>query len=282
MSFNCDLSYSTIYDLLILTILVYDYGESFKLDNNETIENFVNNIDDKSTDLSETNIKLLKEIAKKSKYGKVEMFLDNPNTGLQCGITTSKINKRITLVIRGTDSVIDWYHDLMITKTEIEKDVWIHSGFYQQLHADGYFDKIINKLFLLMQEYNDYDVYIVGHSLGSALATIAGYEISGMTNTNINVVTFGSPRVGNKLFQTNCNNKENLKIHRITNNKDIICACPMIGFKHVGINIDMTDTYIKKYIENEYPWWRYSLFWCNKASDHYLDKYLSTLIKWKW
>lgn len=49
----------------------------------------------------------------------------------------------------------------------------------------------------LVQDYPDYELVLVGHSLGGAVAALAGldFEARGWKPT---VTTFGEPRVGNK------------------------------------------------------------------------------------
>ena len=69
-------------------------------------------------------------------------------------------------------------------------------------------------------------LYITGHSLGGALATIAtagladnGVEVAG-------VYTFGQPRVGDRTFVKQLANSANGKIFRFVNNNDIVPHVP--------------------------------------------------------
>ena len=98
----------------------------------------------------------------------------------------------------------------------------------------------------------------------------------------VNVVNFASPRVGNKNFKKKCNEKQNLCIYRITNDRDIVTAVPMVNFEHVGTNILVSNNKIKLFYDNKYPWWTYSLFNCWKTSDHDVDLYYSRVKKHKW
>ena len=70
--------------------------------------------------------------------------------------------------------------------------------------------------------------------------------------------------------------------YRVTNDRDIVTAAPMINFKHVGKNIYVCDTGITLYENNNYPWWMYSLWRCWRVSDHDVDLYYQRIKKYKW
>ena len=79
-------------------------------------------------------------------------------------------------------------------------------------------------------------------------------------------------------FKNKCNNKDNLCIYRITNDRDIVTATLAINFKHVGTNIRITENKIDLYKNNSYPWWYYSLWYCWRISDHNVDLYYERLV----
>jgi hypothetical protein len=55
----------------------------------------------------------------------------------------------------------------------------------------------------LHQQHPDYKVYVTGHSLGAAMATLSAADLSVVSKIPIEgVYTFGSPRVGNLAFST--------------------------------------------------------------------------------
>jgi triacylglycerol lipase len=72
-------------------------------------------------------------------------------------------------------------------------------------------------------------LYVTGHSLGAAMATIAA---SRMQTKVIALVTFGSPRVGNAEFVKSVA----VEHHRVQNNCDDVTKVPfkLMGFEHHG------------------------------------------------
>ena len=277
------ISHKNCQELIGLTMLIYDYVKKFKLNQSETIETFVSSqTDEELGEYTEARQEVLNSMKSYAPHGTVEYFIDDKVTDLQVGITKSETNKRICVVFRGSESRSDWYYDLMISKRNLNKDIYVHSGFYSQLHINNNFEKITEHVKTLIEEYPEYSLYITGHSLGAALATLYGYELSKLLKHNIIVVSFASPRVGNKGFKLDFNSQENLSHYRITNNRDIITASPMFRYHHVGKNICLYDNAFDIFNDYDYSWWKYSLFNCWSVSDHNIDLYYERLKKIKW
>ena len=57
--------------------------------------------------------------------------------------------------------------------------------------------EILPELEILVDQYLDYQVTLVGHSLGGAVAALAGLEFKGK-GWNPKVTTFGEPKIGNE------------------------------------------------------------------------------------
>ena len=90
----------------------------------------------------------------------------------------------------------------------------------------------INKLWPSISkelEANPGNIYVTGHSLGAAMATIAA---SRMQDRVTALVTFGSPRVGNAEFVKSVN----VEHYRVQNNCDDVTKVPflLMGFAHHG------------------------------------------------
>ena len=250
-------------DLIGLTVLMYDYEKKFKLEDEESIESFIGNNSDFISKLDNTRKNIFENLKNNSPFGKVEKYISDSETDLQVGITISEKNKRLNVIFRGTESYTDWKYDLMVTKRRLEKNIYVHNGFYQQLFRNNNFDKIKSKLLNLLKENPDYEINIVGHSLGGALSVLYGYLLSKTIKNQVNVISLGSPRVGNYDFRQDFDSQSNLKHYRITNNRDVITAVPMFYFYHTGINIHLNQnsaTIYENYNYNKYL--QFSLFNC--------------------
>lgn len=79
-------------------------------------------------------------------------------------------------------------------------------------------------------------VYLTGHSLGGALATICSMDLWAqlpLSRHEISVTTFGSPKVGNFAFQRTYDAV--LPMHwRIMLSADLIVTLPKVFYRHVG------------------------------------------------
>jgi triacylglycerol lipase len=97
-------------------------------------------------------------------------------------------------------------------------------------------------------EANPGNLYVTGHSLGAAMATIAASRIQDRVTA---LVTFGSPRVGNKEFVDSVF----VEHYRVQNNCDDVTKVPfmLMGFTHHG-----THKYMNFYGEfrDLTPWQR--------------------------
>ena len=55
----------------------------------------------------------------------------------------------------------------------------------------------------LLQKHPGADLYVVGHSMGAAMATVCALDLKFRYNLDrekISLFTFGSPRIGNDIF----------------------------------------------------------------------------------
>ena len=98
-----------------------------------------------------------------------------------------------------------------------------HKGF-----RDG-LDHVWNKVDTYMSgiHRDDRKVWITGHSLGAALATLAAYRFKNVQGLYV----FGCPRVGDVEFK----NDFGIPAYRFENNNDIVCKVPPSGiYRHIG------------------------------------------------
>lgn len=204
-------------------------------------------------------------------------FIEN-RYDLQAGVTISDKQHRIVVVFRGSDSLKDFVQDVKINKVSLGDNVRVHDGFYQQLM--GNYDQLESIVKKLLQDNPTYQLYVTGHSLGGALATLYGYMLSNKIDQYITIMTFGSPRVGNYKFMDSFMKKPNIVHYRITNGRDVITALPIVNYYHTGYHIILDNHRIN--IQNDkncvIKWYRSSILYNWRIDDHLLMNYFKNII----
>lgn len=100
----------------------------------------------------------------------------------------------------------------------------------------------------LRDEYSNYGVELVGHSLGGAVAALAGLELHG---EGVRVTTFGEPRIGNEgltayidaKFNLNSKDVEDTQFTRVTHVDDPV---PLLPLEEWGYKAHAGEVYIRK------------------------------------
>lgn len=132
----------------------------------------------------------------------------------------------IILTFRGTEPTEfkDILSDINIIPKKAERQGIVHSGFA------GALDKIWTDVEIYLDSIHASGdlVYICGHSLGGALATVAAARSKYLCQ----VYTYGQPRVGNKKYAKNV--KSN--IYRHVHGADLVPALPLpiLFYRHMG------------------------------------------------
>jgi triacylglycerol lipase len=138
----------------------------------------------------------------------------------------------IVLAFRGTESrcLKDWMTDADINLIE---DCYgeVHRGFSFGLNE--IWQEVLQKLATFRTQKQA--LFITGHSLGAALATLAAARLSAPNQVQ-GVYTFGSPRVGNQDFVTCFDSVYSGCTFRFINNNDLVTrvAPREFGYRHVG------------------------------------------------
>ena len=130
--------------------------------------------------------------------------------------------------LRAGDSYPDYIWADWITNFNFWPEQWagggkVHRGFKAAL-AEVWSDL---KNYLSELQKNNLKIWLTGHSLGAALATLAAGRFGSVQG----LYTFGSPRVGDLDFKQDFT----AKAYRFVNNSDIVTKVPPAGmFHHVG------------------------------------------------
>jgi triacylglycerol lipase len=128
-------------------------------------------------------------------------------------------DKFITLAFRGTEStsIKDIKSDTKATTTKCDSGGNIHSGF------KAAFEEVASEIqsTLNREAFANKTLFITGHSLGGALATIAAKKLN-HTGGIASCYTFGSPRVGDEDWISNIKTP----LYRIVNAADCVTMMP--------------------------------------------------------
>jgi triacylglycerol lipase len=191
-------------------------------------------------------------------------------------VLVARNSKELWFAFRGTEptQINDVAADLKISKNTAAAGGLVHSGFQEEL--DEIWPSILKELKLNSRLKNPKKIYLTGHSLGAAMATITATRVDAEC-----LYTFGSPRVGGKEFikQLNCEH------HRFVNNNDIVTKVPpqIMGFQHCGeeryfnaYGCERNPTYWqrwKDFFRGMWAGWKQGKFF-DSLTDHGMDNYV--------
>jgi triacylglycerol lipase len=149
---------------------------------------------------------------------------------------------RTTVVaFRGTESIRDWMYNARtkLVDTPVGR---VHQGFHTALNA------VWSRLGPLVQSQLEQKkaVWLCGHSLGGALATLAAARLLQEGLHPSGLYTYGQPRVGDRSgFARKFNQHFRARAFRFVNNNDLVPRVPprSMGYWHIGRSryIDASD-----------------------------------------
>lgn len=140
--------------------------------------------------------------------------------GLALYNESKKYGKRLIIVIRGTKALSEWVSN---TRTQLVEPTdgskipgKVHGGFWE-VYTSEYRNAMKTNgislrrqiLRIVSQFKNSEEIFIVGHSLGAAIASIVAFEIKLEFNlgNSVRLITAASPHVGDTEFKLNFDNK---------------------------------------------------------------------------
>ncbi|MEN9406163.1 MAG: hypothetical protein RLZ12_447 [Bacillota bacterium] len=156
-------------------------------------------------------------------------------------IIKNNTNTELVMAFKGTTSFFDVQLDANIAKHHLwpldkseKKPYRVHAGFY-----DGYtkiiraYNTQINFVISQLIKFPKMRLYITGHSLGAAYATLCAFDLAASYSTRLEVYTFGSPRVGSPSFAAAYNELLGCCSYLVRNEMDPIVYLP---FGHMDID----------------------------------------------
>lgn len=203
---------------------------------------------------------------------------DNSGNELVYAICVDTARRRITVSFRGCSTRTDWFICAQTFLKQVENPLFfsssmddnpsgrqnggrwrqqsptinVHSGYYNYLFSKApggtetecKFESIMRHLKRLLAEYPGYNIYVTGHSLGAALATVFTFFAASDQTTlvpidenherapTITCINFASPMTGNVEFETAFRELEDqgrIRCLRVTNYYDIFTQLPDRG-----------------------------------------------------
>jgi len=222
----------------------------------------------------------------KALNGENDKYFESLETGCQ-GIVF-RDESRIVVCFRGSDSLTDWRMNfsMSLNNYPCTSNRMVHEGFLVQWLAVK--QAVVCHIEEIMQVAEIKNVVFTGHSAGAAQSTIASsdlYDFCREKELGLELVTFGSPRVGNMEFKKDMESKIE-KCTRIVLDRDVVTQAPLkvLGYEHVGRTIQIRDDII---LEKE-PTWLESLHWIViglpyvdlGARDHMPWNYVEEISRW--
>ncbi len=150
-------------------------------------------------------------------------FIDNSETGTQGFIAAN--DQHLLIVFRGTQ----FHLKDLITDVKIKlvtADVGkVHRGFFKA------FNSIRGELELKIKEFQDNQqkIWLSGHSLGAAIATLAAMRLTLQEISVEGFYSYGSPRVGDGDFVAALKRHLTDRSFRVRNNNDVVTRVPVAG-----------------------------------------------------
>ncbi|TKR96097.1 hypothetical protein L596_010165 [Steinernema carpocapsae] len=161
----------------------------------------------------------------------VEVVCDMFKTDSCRGFTAiSHSAKAVIISFRGTAEFLQLAQEAI--KTVIFPDTFIAGGkvsryfyeAYKKVWESGLKDDYLE----LRNKYPDYEIWVTGHSLGGAMASLCAATLVHLGQANpekLKLLTFGAPRIGDKAF-VDVHEALVLYSYRVVHNRDIVPHVP--------------------------------------------------------
>jgi hypothetical protein len=159
----------------------------------------------------------------------------------------AKKGRNTYVIFRGTVTVEEWVRNLNVRLSDYLKASYgkVHEGFLRT------YNMVRQRILEVLGQLNPRNgLFLAGHSLGAALATLALPDIRENTRLkNVMLYSFGSPRVGDKDFSNSFNALFANRSFRIANTSDVVVSLPLpvpilgvIGgyFTHIDTPVEFT------------------------------------------
>lgn len=194
----------------------------------------------------------------------------------------------LCMAFRGTNELADWVDNI---------NAFRESVLFGEFHR-GFWNSVEDVWEVLYTKYNELrkqkkrPLFLTGHSLGGAMATIAASRFIHQDKPFTSVYTYGQPRALGRETSRIYNSEVGGRHHRFQNNEDIVTRVParLMGYSHVGASLYIDG---EQKIHNDPGFWFRFLDVVDDAmdtfkekgrtgaiSDHDMDLYLAAVSRW--
>ncbi|TBV01089.1 lipase family protein [Phytopseudomonas dryadis] len=137
------------------------------------------------------------------------------------------------IAFRGTQTVADAVTDAHCDLQRGPSTWPVHAGF------NNTFMSMRDEVMQFLRGKNPSAIHLVGHSLGSAIATLMADHLSELGAGSVKLYTFGCPRVGTAGFARNLTGKLGTgNINRVFHDSDVVPMVPLFPFLHLPVEGD--------------------------------------------
>lgn len=138
---------------------------------------------------------------------------------------------QVLLVTRGTQTKPDWLSNLNIGLQPGPGGYPVHAGFNQ------IWKSFAPEIKSFLRNRNPGLIHCIGHSLGGALANLSADYLSAAGAGQVNLYTFGAPRIGTALFADNLAARIGSDhLFRVYHGSDPVPMIPVFPFQHAPVD----------------------------------------------
>eukprot|EP00111_Clytia_hemisphaerica_P006828 TCONS_00019733-protein len=148
-------------------------------------------------------------------------------------------HKNIVVAFAGSQTLLNWLNNLnlQLVPYSVCSKCQVHPGFMRTYTSAK--KMIFEQVKMLDAKYPGSKIYVTGYSLGAAQAVYCALELN-LAGYDTDLLTFASPRPGNKAFADFVNKNLGRNNYRVTYAADTINVIPgkPYGYYHVGTEVN--------------------------------------------
>ena len=165
---------------------------------------------------------------------KVLDIIENEGEKALVGVYSN--TRRLFVSFRGSTNIQNWIDNVQFSLTcpYQNNDICVETGFYKVFEA--MMPQVEKAVASAVTQYNIDTILFTGHSLGGAVATLTAFYMKDRVSQNIELITFGSPRVGNAAFAADFAASNVGVSYRITHAYDMVPHVPqmILHYNHIS------------------------------------------------